>query len=563
MQANQTSNVGNARRSVVMTVMLAGAVFACGCSSTGSGVGAGGSTGSGGAAPGGGNGNGGSGGPGGTTAPGGAGGSGGAGTGGATTGGGAGGATAGVGGSSGTGGAAGTGAAGTSGSPTVRLDQAQQTIDGFGINNVFAPAMTDAVADRLFSTTAGIGLSIMRVGMSNGNVLGSDTPGDITKAKARGVTYIIGSVWSPPANCKTPVVLRGQTGAAMSTLNGGHLMASCYDSWSTTITNFARNNGLYAMSLANEPDFQSCGTAEPCNGYYDTTVYTANEMVAFVKVAAPKLKAAGIKVIAPEPSEWVHLWSNTSATGSQPSNLNSSDPLNCGFPATSATCASGGGYDYGHYLFKDATAWAAVDILGVHQYDTQKAEPWPADVTAKKPVWETEMSGVKWWAEQGPSSDITDGLVVAGWIHDAIVNGPASAWLWWWYQSQGTNDNEGLVLQAATGGAVAKRLYTLGNFSKFIRPNYVRVTVSGTIPANVLLTAYKGADGTVVVVAINKGTAAVNVPITISGGTAPASLTPWVTSSADNLASKTAVAVTGGSFTAALAATTVTTFVGK
>ncbi len=43
--------------------------------------------------------------------------------------------------------------------------------------------------------------------------------------------------------------------------------------------------------------------------------------------------------------------------------------------------------------------------MGVHQYDTQVAELWPADVTEKKPVWQTEMSGVKWWKEQGPSAD--------------------------------------------------------------------------------------------------------------------------------------------------------------
>jgi glucuronoarabinoxylan endo-1,4-beta-xylanase len=64
-------------------------------------------------------------------------------------------------------------------------------------------------------------------------------------------------------------------------------------------------------------------------------------------------------------------------------------------------------------------------------------------------------------------------------------------------------------------------------------------------------------------VAINKGTAAATVPISIAGGTAPASLTPWVTSASDNLASKTAVAVSGGAFTASLAAKTVTTFVGR
>src|SRR5262249_50756737 len=147
-------------------------------------------------------------------------------------------------------------------------------------------------------------------------------------------------------------------------------------------------------------------------------------------------------------------------------------------------------------------------------------------------------------------------------IHSALVDGEASAWLWWWYQplSGGTNDNEGLVL---LNGGDTKRRYTLGNFSKFVRPGYVRVDVTGAVPAGVLLSAHKGTDGTVAIVAINKTASAVGVPITIAGGTAPASLTPNVTSMTDTLAAKAAVTVTGGTFTAALAATTVTTFVGK
>jgi len=40
-------------------------------------------------------------------------------------------------------------------------------------------------------------------------------------------------------------------------------------------------------------------------------------------------------------------------------------------------------------------------------------------------------------------------------------------------------------------------------------------------------------------------------------------MTPTVTSSSDNLVGKTPVAVSGGTFTAALGATSVTTFVGK
>jgi glucuronoarabinoxylan endo-1,4-beta-xylanase len=240
----------------------------------------------------------------------------------------------------------------------------------------------------------------------------------------------------------------------------------------------------------------------------------------------------------------------------------SSDPLKCGFPPSpiAAACTTGGGYDYGHYLYKDATAWGAFDIIGVHEYDTQHAEPWPSDVPSKKTVWQTEMSGVKWWPQQGPSSDIANGIAVAGWIHDALTTGQVSAWLWWWYQATATNDNEGLLLMSGTD---TKRHWVLGNYSKFIRPGYTRVDVTGTIPTGVLLSAYKGTDGTVVVVAINQGTSSVTVPISIAGGTAPASLTPWVTSMTDNLASKTAVTVSSASFSATLAATTVTTFVGK
>jgi O-glycosyl hydrolase len=347
-------------------------------------------------------------------------------------------------------------------------------------------------------------------------------------------------------------------------------MSSCYDSWSTTIANFASAQGFYAMSIGNEPDFASCGTSDPCNGNYDTTLFTATEMVAWVKVAGPKLQAKGVKVIAPEASEWIHNWSNVSA-GPDVAGHESSDPLACGcFPDKNtsncaSTCNSGNGYDYGHWLAKDSAAWAAFDIMGVHEYDSQVAMPWPSDVTAaRKEVWQTEMSGVKWWPEQGPSSDINNGIAVAGWIHSALVDGEASAWVWWWLRAYNTNDNEGLFIQngGTTNWTDTKRHYTLGNYSKFIRPGYTRVDVTGTVPSGVLLSAYKSSSGSVVIVAINKNASAVNVPITISGGTTPASLTPNVTSASANLTAGTAVTVSGGSFTAALAATTVTTFVG-
>jgi glucuronoarabinoxylan endo-1,4-beta-xylanase len=210
-------------------------------------------------------------------------------------------------------------------------------------------------------------------------------------------------------------------------------------------------------------------------------------------------------------------------------------------------------------MYADPQAWAAFDILGTHQYDTQVAEPWPNNVPDRRPVWQTEMSGVKWWPEQGPSSHIQNGVAVAGWIHNALTVGEASAWLWWWWRALGST-NEGLL---NSDGSDTKRRYTLGNYSRFIRPLYTRVNVTGAVPESILLTAFKGPDGTVVVVAINKGTAQATVPITIAGGTAPASMTPHVTSASDNLAAKAPVTVTGGIFMASLGGTTVTTFVGR
>ncbi len=471
-----------------------------------------------------------------------------------------------VGGSGGTGTSSGAGGSspldgGTGGGTgvTVQLDQTQQTIEGFGLNTALGGGSVDWNAFFTTTGTPGLGLSIVRVGMSSDGSLSGAMPPSSVNAK------VIGSVWSAPANCKTN----------NNTQKGGHLNTSCYDSWSTSIANFAKNQGLYAMSAANEPDFASCGSSigPPCNGDYDTMLYTANEMVAFVKVLGPKLHTAGVKLLAPEPSEWIHLWSNASATGSTvTTHPNSSDPLNCGCfanePTTTgcaATCSQGNGYDYGHYLAADATAWPLVDIIATHEYDTQHAEPWPSDVTSGKPskeVWETEVSGVEYWPQAGPSSDISNGIAVAGWIHSALVVGQASAWLYWWYQATGSNDNEGLLLQNST--ALTKRCYTLGNYSKFVRPNYMMVNVNGNSNSNLLISGFTGSDGTVVVVAINQGTSSASVPIAIAGGTAPASCTTYETSASDNLTpGTTPVPVTGGTFTAALDATSVTTFVCK
>jgi len=100
--------------------------------------------------------------------------------------------------------------------------------------------------------------------------------------------------------------------------------------------------------------------------------------------------------------------------------------------------------------------------------------------------------------------------------------------------------------------------YALAQYSKFVRPGYLRYNSTYNPSTNVYVTAYGGSSHHVIV-AINMGTAAVSQPFTIQGATL-ASLTPYQTSPSHNLAQLGAVAVSNGAFTYSLPAQSITTF---
>jgi O-glycosyl hydrolase len=179
-----------------------------------------------------------------------------------------------------------------------------------------------------------------------------------------------------------------------------------------------------------------------------------------------------------------------------------------------------------------------------------------------KEVWQTEVAGVTHWPEQGPSTDIYNGVAVARWIHSALTVGEASAWLYGGYEANFLNDNSGLALLLRDANTIAKRYYTLGNFSRFIRPDvFHAVQMAGPSPKGIMVSAYKGDQNEVVIVAINETNEDVEIPIAITGGTAPATMTPWLSSAEDNLVAKDAVQLTDSVLTASLPALSVTTFV--
>ena len=110
-------------------------------------------------------------------------------------------------------------------------------------------------------------------------------------------------------------------------------------------------------------------------------------------------------------------------------------------------------------------------------------------------------------------------LYVARMIHHDLVYANARTWQWW--RAIGGDYKDGLLHQykdAATGNDTivdSKLLWALGNYSRFIRPGAVRIDVSAidskgkpvadsvTDPYGLMLSAYRNADGSIVLVAIN------------------------------------------------------------
>jgi glucuronoarabinoxylan endo-1,4-beta-xylanase len=420
-----------------------------------------------------------------------------------------GGTPAGTGGSTGTAGSAGkTPGTPATGAASVDPSKEHQTMDGFGIADVWIGKATHTAALRtlFWDPVAGIGMTLVRVGIENtGKIMGDaafvDAP-DVVKYGGK----VWAAPWSPPANLKDNSNVN----------NGGHLNSASYEAWATTLAAFPayfkQNSGvdLWGLSAQNEPDFVAS---------YESCIYNAAQMNAWIKVLGPKLAALNppVKLIAAEPDVWSHTWND--------------------------------GDKYGSAMEGDATVSSLLEIIATHDYGSNVASwtrPAPP-TTMKHHLWETEI-----YYTAGAA--IGAGLDLARGIYAGINSGGASGWHYWWTTH---------FMDGGSASSPPKRVYTMGNYSKFVRPGYIRVDITG-LPSSLHATAFKGpSDNTVVIVVINDSGSSVNLPLFVAGASWPASVTPYVTDASNNLAAKTEIPVTGGNFSATVGAQSVTTFVGK
>ncbi len=406
----------------------------------------------------------------------------------------------------------------------VEWNDPRQSIDGFGASSAWMgddiydhPNRTQ-ILDLLFTNT-GASLSIVRLridpklhpaaGTYDWARLETAREAWVAQqAIQRGVNKVWAAPWTPPAWMKSN----------NDTDNGGSLLSARYGDYAAFLVAYAAklktdyNVNLYGLSVQNEPNLSTP---------YESCVWTSAQMRDFIKNnLGPALEnnsnTANVRIIAPEHEIWNSLGTYV-------------DPI-----------------------LTDPVSDAYLEVIASHNYKNSPTNTY----SFTKPVWLTEQSNLG-----ANDASITDGLRWAETFHDFLAKKNLAAVHYWWLVTSKTT-GEGLLNITTTGYSVNKRLYTIGNFSRFVRPGDVRIdTRTLSMPANVFVSAYKN-DGSkkVVIVAVNRNSSAQSLTIGLDGFTA-SSFTPHRTSSTQNLAQLSAVSA-GSSLAVSLPANSVTTYVG-
>ncbi len=334
-----------------------------------------------------------------------------------------------------------------------------------------------------------------------------------------GVNQFLVSTWSPPAFMKDN----------NSCINGGSVLTQYYPDLANTMVLWMQNAQASLGQQVNVWSVQN----EPSNSTsYDSANYTPAQFISFVTgYLKPAMTSAGLtaKIATPEPSVW-----------GGPSYF---DP-NWGFPI----------------LQNQPAMDADVDIMVTHDYgaNASLASPSQAALQYNKPMWQTEVYKGKTY-----NGSISDALSWADSIHGALSTGNFSAWFYWWSMDP-YNDNQALIAynNSTWTYQIPKRVYAIGNFSRFMRPGSTVLTTTSS-NSNLEATAVSPTSGKVALVLTNTSTRSITVTVSLANlANPPASVTPYRTFSTENQAVLSSISVAGGSFTITIPGSSIVTVVG-
>jgi glucuronoarabinoxylan endo-1,4-beta-xylanase len=425
---------------------------------------------------------------------------------------------------------------------TVDWTNVHQPIDGFGASSAWNGTWTASQADLLFSTNLnvvysdflgnvytnnGIGLSLLRnrilyaSSTSSNATPSADSITDMVMAQARGAR-IWSTPWTPPAGFKSVNDIYDSSTATGGGINGGSFLGgdATNQAYAWQLANYVaklrtsifNRINLYAISIQNEPDahvttYEACQWSSANIHNFVTNLYNA-------------LAAKGVsstKIMLPESQNWL-------------------DPRNLAGPAMT-----------------DSNVAADVGIIACHNYDGANGPGNLSKNSYGKALWETEVAQLS-----GEPNDITNGVYYARRVFLFMTAAQANAWSYWWVIP--SSSETGFMTRNA---GPTKRMFAVGNYSRFVRPGYYRIDVTNNT-ASTLISAYNDTNsGNFAIVAVNPNSTDVTQLFNLTNFPAVSSVTPWITSGSLSLASQPPVLVANSSFSYLLPAFSVVTFVGR
>lgn len=391
----------------------------------------------------------------------------------------------------------------------IDINKEYQTIRGFGgINH---PEWTGADLSEAQRQTAfgngdnELGLTVLRVFVNPDRNQWYKALPTAQFATKMGAT-VFASPWEPPANL-------AESGGSNGKL---HIPKSNYGAYAQHLNDFGtymkdNNVDLYSISVQNEPDYAS-----------EWTYWSTDETTDFIanygdRITSTRLMSPESFQYAPENASWV----------------------------------SDGGKKFYRKILNNSKAMENCDLFGTHMYGT--ARDWmdfPDLENSGKEIWMTEVYVPN--SDADSANRYPEAVQVAENIHNAMVVGNMSAYTWWYIRR-----NYGLMTE---DGKISKRGYCMAQYSKYVRPGDVRVDATEQPEDDVLVSAYKGDDNQVTIVAVNRSEKEYTQNFRIDNENI-SDVDRYRTSAGENIAPTLNMEFNGDNFYAQLPANSVSTFV--
>lgn len=354
---------------------------------------------------------------------------------------------------------------------SIHPTETRQTIQGFGASGAWwsqviggwSDENRQQIIDLLFDPSTGIGLTMYRYNIGGGeqglidpwrNTETFETgPGEydwtrdanalwvLHAARDAGVTDVIVFANSAPGRMTVSGRSSGNPGGA------SNLLPDMHDDFAQYLVDVTRhliedeNLPVRWISPINEPQWDW----QPSKGQ-EGTHYTTDEIVSVLLALQDAINQSelDVEISTVEAGEW-----NTA-------------PI------------------YTRRIFEEPVLAEALDHFAVHSYwSTAEDKEQFADFAGRHhpglPLWMSEWTEM----QQGRDYGMDSALVLANTVHDDLTIGGVTSWQYWIAVSK-YNFRDGLIYTREYGERIeeTKRLWALGNYSRFVRPGAVRVDVS-------------------------------------------------------------------------------------